>query len=236
MVKDFNNFGHKNAELLRHYIVKEIRKIDKKITNNSSQIAGYFIASFVDILIVMIFDDFLKKESICFRIILVVIFCGIFIILSKIISRVLANRHVDFLIEGRQKFEKDNIEKYIDEFDNIACDGLLICQNYMKKYKSDKEYSEIKEFYFYEIVHHLKKAINIFEQVYGGNDRHLYIRNTKSDPLYKIDRYRIDNFIKLSTKICKFVRSESKDNREFQDELLAHDIESIWIKLKELNR
>lgn len=103
MVKDFNNFGHKNAELLRHYIVKEIRKIDKKITNNSSQIAGYFIASFVDILIVMIFDDFLKKESICFRIILVVIFCGIFIILSKIISACISKSPCGFFNRGKAK-------------------------------------------------------------------------------------------------------------------------------------
>lgn len=167
-MKDFNNFGHKNAELLRHYIVKEIREIDKKLTDNSNHVAGYFYASFVDILIVMIFNDFLKKASICFRIILAIILILVFVGVSVLVSYIKAKRHVNLLIEGRQKYDKDNIEKYIDEFDNVACDGLLICQNYMKKYMKNEECPEIKEFYFYEIVHHLKKSINIFEQVYGG--------------------------------------------------------------------
>lgn len=234
MMKDFNNFGHKNAELLRHYIVKEIREIDKKLTDNSNHVAGYLYASFVDILIVMIFDDFLKKASICFRIILAVILILVFMGVSAIVSHIKAKRHVNLLIEGRQKYDKDNIEKYIDEFDNVACDGLLICQNYMKKYMKSKECPEIKEFYFYEIVHHLKKSINIFEQVYGGKNSCLYIRRDKDDSIYKIDEYRTKNFIKICTKIYDFVKTESKNSRDFQDKLLTCDIENIHTKLKEL--
>ena len=236
MAKDFNNFGHKNAELLRHYIVREIKGIDKKITDNSSELAGYFIASFVDVLVVMVFDDFLEKTSICYRILIAAILIVAFYIMSKFISYLLAKRHVNFLIEGKQKFDRDNIEKYIDEFDNIACDGLLICQNYMNKYLNDKKcFIEVKEFYFYEIVHHLKKSINSFERVYG-KDRSLYIRKNKGDELYKIDSYRIENFIKISQKICDFLETESKNNTKFQDALLTNDIASISTKLEELNK
>lgn len=97
-MKDFNNFGHKNAELLRHYIVKEIREIDKKLTDNSNHVAGYFYASFVDILIVMIFNDFLKKASICFRIILAIILILVFVGVSVLVSYIKAKRHVNLLI------------------------------------------------------------------------------------------------------------------------------------------
>ena len=30
MARDFDNFGHKNAELLRHYIIHEMKKMNKK--------------------------------------------------------------------------------------------------------------------------------------------------------------------------------------------------------------
>lgn len=42
MSRDFEQIGHKNLELLRFYVSKDIRKIDAKIQNNESDLLGYF--------------------------------------------------------------------------------------------------------------------------------------------------------------------------------------------------
>ena len=62
----------------------------------------------------------------------------------------------------------------------------------------------------------------------------MYIRRDKDDSIYKIDEYRTKNFIKICTKIYDFVKTESKNSRDFQDKLLTCDIENIHTKLKEL--
>lgn len=61
MAKDFEQIGHKNIELLRFYLGKDISKIDKKIQDGESNLLGYFIASLVDILIVLFFDQGLQE-------------------------------------------------------------------------------------------------------------------------------------------------------------------------------
>jgi hypothetical protein len=232
MAKDFNNFGHKNAELLRHYIVREMKKINKKLSSDSNQIIGCFVASFVDVLIVMIFDDVLEGYTICKRFICLAILIIIFIIVSKIIIDVLERRKINYILLNKEKYNRDEIEKYIDEFDNTACDGLLICQYYKKKYRENQnEIQGMQEFYFYEMVHHLNKSVKIFDKIYSNDD--LYVRKEIIDDDFKIDNYRIDNFKKISKEIYNFLEKEMKKNNNYKDNVLKNDMENIKIILKE---
>ena len=65
MAKDFEQLGHKNIELLRFYLSKDIKRIDKKIDSNESNLISYFIASLVDIFVVVLFDDLVKDFIKC---------------------------------------------------------------------------------------------------------------------------------------------------------------------------
>ena len=48
---------HKNLELLRFYISRDISRLDKKIQQSESNMLGYFLGSLVDALIVILFGD-----------------------------------------------------------------------------------------------------------------------------------------------------------------------------------
>lgn len=205
MAKDFNNTGHKNIELLRFYINKDLRRIDKKITANNDNFLGYFFASLIDILIVLVFDDYLTCVPIlcriCFIVLLIVVF-KIVSVLYKLITNSWRRRRGEL---GKDRYLSENIQAVIDDFDNIACDGLLICENYSQRYmETEKVY--LRDFYLYEIIHHLDKALRICDKICIDSD--IYV-SSRHDGL--IDVYRLRNFLSFSREINNFLEEQTKD-------------------------
>lgn len=216
MAKDFEQIGHKNIELLRFYVSKDINKIDKKIQSNDSQMKGYFLASLVDILIVIIFDKYMEYSPIWEKLLWIVGLTVLFLILSKFVSLFSKWKNDRKREAGRNIYLSDDILQKIDDFDNIACDGLLICENYIKKYKEVNE-RYIKDFYLYEIIHHLSKITDIFRQIYSQPT--IYISDSNKELL---DSYRINNFIVFATEINLFLHTElgnSTGNKALDDNL-----------------
>lgn len=88
MAKDFEQIGHKNLELLRFYVSKDINKLDKKIQSNEGQMKGYILASLVDILIVFVFDEYMQCTpvwiKICYISGLLFFVLGIFAVCIKV--------------------------------------------------------------------------------------------------------------------------------------------------------
>lgn len=202
MAKDFEQIGHKNIELLRFYVSKDINKIDKKIQSNDSQMKGYFLASLIDVLIVIIFDKYMESSPIWEKLLWIVGLIVLFLILSKLVAFFSKWKNDRKKEAGRDKYLPDNILQKIDDFDNIACDGLLICENYIKKYKEESE-QYIKDFYLYEIIHHLSKITDIFRQIYS--EPTVYISDSNKELL---DSYRINNFIVFAKAINSFLHTE----------------------------
>lgn len=225
MIKDFEQTGHKNIELLRFYLSKDIKRIDAKIQRNDSNMLGYFVGSLVDILIVIFFEDLLKdlfetydnKIQITIKIIVIVCLIVIFMVISWITKRLRDAKVRREKASGkRQYYINEEKQEQIDDFDNIACDGLLIYRNYMEGYKHARE-KYIKDFYLYEIIHHLSKAAIIFNNIY--ENQKLYI-SSEDDQL--LDRYRVNNFIVFSRQIYKFLKKEIA--KEPKDEELKSDM------------
>lgn len=140
-------------------------------------------------------------------------------------------RRINCILLENKKYEIENIKNHIDEFDNIACDGLLICKYYITKYKEENTEDKMQEFYLYEIVHHLKKSINIFKIIY--DNKKLYIRSETNDEDYKIDSYRIKNFVKIAKEIYLFLENELKKHTEYKDDILRNDMNNIDIELEQ---
>ena len=108
-------------------------------------------------------------------------------------------------------------QEMIDDFDNIACDGLLICQNYVVRYKQAEE-QYIKDFYLYEIIHHLNKAASIGNVIYNNQKLYVSAMNTQL-----LDSYRINNFISFSQNIVRFLSDEIPEksgNRELDNDMI----------------
>lgn len=212
MAKDFEQIGYKNLELLRFYVSKDIKRIDSKMQSNESELLGYFLASLVDLLIVVFFDDLLSQVisrtcnpifQIFIKICLIISFGFLFVTIVFVTKNIRENKIKKRKIIGKNVYiVSEDKQEVIDDFDNIACDGLLICQNYIIRYKEEKE-DYIKSFYLYEIIHHIGKATDICNKIYTNQS--LYI-SSKNHQL--LDAYRVNNFIIFSKKIIDFLSTE----------------------------
>lgn len=217
MAMDFEQIGHKNLELLRFYVSKDIKKIDDKMQDNGSNLIGYFIGSLIDILVVLLFDDVFDKFmeqyvsclgiQILFKVLLLLLLIGLFIFAAWLTRTICVWYQKKNDVSGRSLYFVDaKKQEMIDDFDNIACDGLLICQSYIQRYGiAQADY--IKDFYLYEIIHHLCKAADIFDEVY--HHQSLYISSNNNQLL---DSYRVNNFIDFAKEIINFLRSKIPEN------------------------
>lgn len=216
MAKDFEQNGHKNLELLRFYVSKDISRIEKKIQKNESDLLGYFVGSLVDLFIVVLFDQgidslFSEDQSdwvqVILKIAVIALLLCIFFVVSWITTKIRTWRINRSRESGKREYDKkEEQQRTIDDFDNIACDGLLICENYIHKYSETKK-SYMKDFYKYEIIHHLTKAGDIFDQIY--EHQFLYVSVGDHELL---DSYRINNFIDIFQNIVKFLEQEIPEN------------------------
>lgn len=202
MARDFDNIGHKNIELLRFYINKDLNKIDKKLATSNDNFLGYFFASLVDILIVFVFSDYLSCIPVQCRIALIIGLIVLFLIISKIIITITNRLSQSKKERGEDKYLPEKIQEVIDDFDNIACDGLLICENYRQRYEETAKVY-LQDFYLYEIIHHLDKALIICDKVCA--EQSLYASSEHDD---LIDIYRIKNFLLFSSEIYDFLTAK----------------------------
>ena len=238
MAKDFEQIGHKNIELLCFYLGKDISKIDKKIQDGESNLLGYFIASLVDILIVLFFDQGLQElltskiDSdlliVGIKILCIVGLLFVFLLVVWAVKFIRNFINIRRTISGKKAYKvKDEQQSKIDDFDNIACDGLLICQNYIQRYgEADQDY--VKEFYLYEIIHHLDKARIIFMEIY--RDKILYIATQENDYNTElIDTYRVNNFITFAKAILVFLNEKIPEKPDNED--LKRDMDNLREKI-----
>lgn len=219
MNSDFDPNSHKNLELFRYYLNRDLAKINCNIQNNNNELIGYFIASLVDMSVVMFFDDFLDDKGFWCKILAILILIVLFILVSKTTNKIascISNQRKE---SGKEEYLIDSAKQaVIDGFDNIACDALLICENYMQKYQEAKK-EHIKSFYLYEIIHHLTKSADLFNEIDNHHD--LYISSKTSE---LIDSYRVNNYIDYAKAINKFLFDEIKNTTDLD---LKKDLDNL---------
>ena len=97
MAKDFEQNGHKNIELLRFYVSKDINRIEKKIQKNESDLLGYFVGSLVDLFIVVLFDQGIDSlfpedqsswKQVVLKILVIALLLCIFFLVSWITTKI----------------------------------------------------------------------------------------------------------------------------------------------------
>lgn len=64
MHSDFDPNGHKNLELFRYYLNRDLTRIEQNIQNSSNELLGYFIASLADMSVVVLFSDLLSGKGV----------------------------------------------------------------------------------------------------------------------------------------------------------------------------
>lgn len=224
MSNDFDPNSHKNLELFRYYLNRGLQKIESSIQDNHGELLGYFTASLVDIFIVSLFGDNLKCTENILKIMYIAGLIILFFIISCVVNKIARFRRIRRKESGREEYIVDEAkQKMIDSFDNIACDGLLICESYMGKYSlADKPY--VRDFYFFEVIHHLTKSTDLFGEIYSHRD--LYVSSKKAE---LIDTYRVNNYIDFARKINEFLNKEM--SKYMADTEVKKDIENLNIEI-----
>lgn len=218
---------YKTSELLKYFVTKKIDEINDNIksTFQSSvdEFISYLISSIVSIVITALFSGDFSKFSICYKlsaaIVLIISFFIIKVLAQKIIKKLRMYRIKKDQIQGLSYYDSSNRKNLIDDFDNIVCDFILICYNFINKYKEAEQdlalesdeyvHREIMDFYYFEVIYYLEKSLTTFQNLLNGS----YICNSMPDlnPGVKIDQYRIKNLLDIVLKLDAFIKSKEED-------------------------
>lgn len=228
----------KNIEQLRYRIVLEIKKLSNQSKGDEGNIESYFVASIVDYVVGNSLQDAIK-ESLDGSFLCVIAYFGLIVGLAVLFW--LVSRAYCYLVMKRKKNKKISgraentdlkyIKANIDEFDNTACNCLLICKNYIRAYKKEEDLA-LQQFYYNEIVHYFEKATFIFNIILLR--KNVYIDNENNLEFDSIKPYRVNNFIDISNSILGFLLDYSKINKNCHE--LNNDILKLEEQVKEFNK
>jgi hypothetical protein len=199
----------KSLEQLYFYVSDYLDDQKKLSAKSLSHISGCIIASMIDLMILFVFNDYINGRPLVCKIAFLLISIVLFFIIMEMYIFFAMRRKGNKLMDGRAYMERSSILHQVYAFDNIACDGLQICQYYIELLSSlqknkqnedaytDKHQLEtlscLGEFYLYEVVHQLKIMISIYCVI--DTNPNLYISLSDTD---LIDSYRVNNFIWVS--------------------------------------
>lgn len=200
----FSSF--KNTELFRYFIRVDLNKnVDKIIKQNSSNfslIAGSIFSCSFSILGTYFGMDSAKYGQFGKIFFSTALFTVLFII-GMIIFKTSQKLFCFFRnsLKKEKLPSKAKIKEFIDDFDHIACDNILISQNFIKAYNDQNTSANLKEFYLYEIIYYTKVSISIINKILIYHDQCLNNQNLTN----RIHPFRLQNSIKMLNEIYQFL-------------------------------
>lgn len=200
----FSSF--KNTELFRYFIRVDLNKgIDKIIKQNKSNfslVAGSIFSGSFSILgtyFGMHESEYPSFASILLTTILfsILFYVGLFLFNKlEFIRSYLCN-----VIKKEKLPSKENVKEYIDNFDHIACDNILISKNFIMAYEDSKTSENLKEFYFYEIIYYTKVSLDIIHKLLVNKNKCI---NDK-EHTNRIHLFRLENSLNMLEEIYHFI-------------------------------
>ncbi len=153
----------KYFELLRFYITEKIEEVNKTMQTTFSDEIRDVSAN----LLSAIFSCFLSQEFIDINgipgvVIRIIVTIASYFILKRIFGYCLkysrSKTKIDNALSGN--LTTSDAKKFISKFDHIACDGVILAGDYLKKVKSipDNKKHE-RDFYLIESIYYLKKSL-----------------------------------------------------------------------------
>lgn len=212
--------GFKNSEYLKYEIDNkidlEMNKVKKSTLNTYTGLMASIFASFFSDNLLLSLKNYLNIKN---QIALYFAYFGIFtacVLITFIIFYFLIKK-ISTFINDRKIFKLDKTEtkKLIEQFDNVACDSVMVAQNYRQYILNLKtEYGDnknLRDFYLYEIIHYLNKASTITRSLFGADDSCITWQNDNQ----KVDFFRIKNLVNLIIDnfefVNKYMRGQTED-------------------------
>lgn len=202
----------KNTELFRYFIRVDLNKnIDKIIEQNKSNfslVAGSIFSGLFSVL-----GTYFGLHDSKYNSLKQIIFSTLLFIVLFLIGIVLfqVGNYLFQYIKNSMKKEglpsKAKIKEYIDDFDHIACDNILISQNFIDAFNDTDCSKHLKEFYFYEIMYYTKVSSTIIQKLFTYKNECI---NDKCNTT-RVHLYRIKNALSMLDDINHFLCINKKE-------------------------
>lgn len=164
----------KYIELLRFYVTDKITQINQSVQDAFSSEVDEVLSSILSAIFSFYISLELVKEN------------GPWGIILKVAIVIVSYFSLKFVIKKVRRYQKSNKEQraadesniteddaksLVDRFDHIACDGMLLSREYLKKYKKTENIETDNErwFYLFEAFYYYKKALQIVTLVVQYN-------------------------------------------------------------------
>lgn len=219
MINSFKNF-----ERLRYRISNDVKKIvdDNKKDNDDikSQIANTIFATIFSASITEVVFNDIGTE---FDFLTIISWIGLFIIvyiISYLIYNVLFGKFASmYKVRKLHSVKNSDLEiaQIQKDFDNIACDSILVAVEYKNKFDaidSGISSAKLKIFYYYETMHYLNSSCEKTLILLKNKDRCVRTMNEATG----VDLFRIINIADIMTELKDFLecnyKSISVDNKQ----------------------
>lgn len=231
----FNSF--KNTELFRYFIRvdlnRNINKLIKQNKSNFSLISGSIFSGSFSVLGTY-FGMHENKYNAFIEIIITSLLFSVLFIIGMFLFQSIYHLF-RFVVNSTKKENlpnKEKIKEYIDDFDHIACDNILISQNFIESYNDSNISTQLKEFYFYEVIYYTDKSISIISRLFTNESLCINDRNN----IDRVHLYRIENAIEMISEILEFVNSNKSNilTGNSMKQSLINDINRVEEKLNKL--
>lgn len=201
----------KNFERLRYRLSNDMREIALDTKGNTDEIKGQISNTiFATIFSAFITEIAFKDNEIGYNLgtvsLLILIFCFVYIV-----SYITYNFLYNILVAAWNKRKVNKIDNSADtmkqiqkDFDNIACDSILVAKGYLDAFStlSNNDLNKsLKTFYFYEIMHYLDTACEKTKELVQYKSECIRTIQTASG----VDIFRVSNLLNIIKEIDIFL-------------------------------
>lgn len=188
--------GFKNSEYLRYSINSKIDKEFNQYRQDNSvklaQILSSVFSSAITTILISTLNQIITIENafgkfftiLGIAIVIISITYGLLYFFISLIYNIIREKRV-------LKYGKNDIHELIEQFDNLACDSILLVDMYIEELNKKSASKEKYDYLVYEAIHYLRKAVNITEGVWGRKTECI----SESSDTTKIDHFRIKNLV-----------------------------------------
>lgn len=201
----------KNTELFRYFVRVDLNNgIDKILKQNKSSfslIAGSIFSGSFSILGTYFGMKEIEYSSFCKIVITSALFTLLFVIgmgLFKVF--IFLGSFIYNAVKKEKTPSKTKVKELIDNFDHIACDNILISQNFINAYNDKNTSIFLKEFYFYEVVYYTNVSLSIIQKLIYNKNLCINDKNNTN----RIHLFRLENVLFMINDIYEFI----DDNKE----------------------
>lgn len=200
----------KYLELLRFYVTEKIGEVEASLKNTVSSEVRNIISSLLSALFsLFISNEFIQTNGIGNVILKTITVVILFVVFNFLISKVL--RYIKSYRETKKADNKDlsyiEIKSYIDKFDHIACDGVLLARDFLNKSKDNSLTTNERQFSLIEAFYYYKKSLEATLLVV--NHSTLCVNNPNNNK--GISLYRLINIYHLLEELQKDISNNIND-------------------------